>query len=285
LHKLKLSYFPGCSLGATAKEYDMSARAACQGLGIELVELDDWVCCGATSGHSTNHMLSVALPSQNVALAQRAGMDLAIPCSACYNRVKKADYVLRNDDKMRQEIEDIVDFKYNDNVNVLSLLEVVSQLGEKAIAEKVQKPLKGLKVVCYYGCLLVRPPQVTCFDNTEFPMSLDKIVKALGAEPIKWSYKTECCGASLSLTNKDVVHGMVGRIIDAAKEVEAMAIVTACPLCQSNLEMRQAKGTDLPAFYFTELIGLALGLPVTKKWLNLHLVNPNPLLQSLSLAD
>jgi len=282
---LKLSYFPGCSLGATAKEYDMSARAACQGLGIELVELDDWVCCGATSGHSTNHMLSVALPSQNVALAQRAGMDLAIPCSACYNRVKKADYVLRNDDKMRQEIEDIVDFKYNDNVNVLSLLEVVSQLGEKAIAEKVQKPLKGLKVVCYYGCLLVRPPQVTCFDNTEFPMSLDKIVKALGAEPIKWSYKTECCGASLSLTNKDVVHGMVGRIIDAAKEVEAMAIVTACPLCQSNLEMRQAKGTDLPAFYFTELIGLALGLPVTKKWLNLHLVNPNPLLQSLSLAD
>jgi len=282
---LKLSYFPGCSLGATAKEYDMSARAACQGLGIELVELDDWVCCGATSGHSTNHMLSVALPSQNVALAQRAGMDLAIPCSACYNRVKKADYVLRNDDKMRQKIEDIVDFKYNDSVNVLSLLEVVSQLGEKAITEKVQKPLKGLKVVCYYGCLLVRPPQVTCFDNTEFPMSLDKIVKALGAEPLKWSYKTECCGASLSLTNKDVVHGMVGRIIDAAKEVEAMAIVTACPLCQSNLEMRQAKGTDLPAFYFTELIGLALGLPVTKKWLNLHLVNPNPLLQSLSLAD
>jgi len=269
---LKLSYFPGCSLGATAKEYDMSARAACQGLGIELVELDDWVCCGATSGHSTNHMLSVALPSQNVALAQRAGMDLAIPCSACYNRVKKADYVLRNDDKMRQEIEDIVDFKYNDNVNVLSLLEVVSQLGEKAIAEKVQKPLKGLKVVCYYGCLLVRPPQVTCFDNTEFPMSLDKIVKALGAEPIKWSYKTECCGASLSLTNKDVVHGMVGRIIDAAKEVEAMAIVTACPLCQSNLEMRQAKGTDLPAFYFTEL----MPAPITSTEPTMLLLTINP---------
>ncbi len=282
---MKLSYFPGCSLEATAKEYDMSARAACQGLGIELVELKDWVCCGATSAHSTNHLLSVALPSRNVALAQEAGMDLAIPCSACYSRVKKADYVLRNDDELRQKIEDIVDFKYNDSVNVLSLLEVVSQLGEKAIAEKVQKPLKGLKVVCYYGCLLVRPPQVTHFDNTEHPMSLDKIVKALGAEPIQWSYKTECCGASMSITSKDVVHGMVGRIIDAAKEVEAMAIVTACPLCQSNMEMRQAKGTNLPAFYFTELIGLALGLPAAKKWLNLHLVNPNPLLQSLSLAD
>ncbi|KAF1085388.1 succinate dehydrogenase/fumarate reductase iron-sulfur subunit [Sporotomaculum syntrophicum] len=282
---MRLSYYPGCSLKATAKEYDMSARDACKGLGIELVELDDWVCCGATCAHSTNHMLSIALPSQNVALAQRAGMDLAIPCAACYSRVKKADYVLRNDDVMRQKVEDIVDFKYNASVNVHSLVEVVGQLGEKAIAEKVQKPLKGLKVVCYYGCLMVRPPQVTCFDNTEHPMFLDNIVKALGAEPIQWSYKTECCGASLSLTSKDVVHGMVGRIIDAAKEVEAMAIVTACPLCQSNLEMRQAKGTDLPAFYFTELIGLALGLPATKKWSNLHLVNPNPLLQSLSLAD
>lgn len=282
---MKLSYYPGCSLKATAKEYDMSARAACQGLGIELVELDDWICCGATCAHSTNYMLSIALPSQNLALAQRAGMDLAIPCASCYSRVKKADYVLCNDEEMRRNIEDIVDFKYNGSVNVLSLVDVISQLGEKAIAEKVQKPLKGLKVVCYYGCLMVRPPEVTCFDNTEHPMLLDKIVKALGGEPIQWAYKTECCGASLSLTSKDVVHGMTGRIIDAAKEVEAMAIVTACPMCQSNLEMRQPKDANMPSLYFTELIGLALGLPDTKKWFNLHLVNPNPLLQSLSLAD
>ncbi len=273
-------------MGSTAKEYDMSARVACQALGIELVELKDWVCCGATSAHSTNHLLSVALPSRNVALAQEAGMDLAIPCSACYSRVKKADYVLRNNDDMRQEIENIVDFKYNGSSNVVSLLEVVSQLDTKAITEKVQKPLKGLKVVCFYGCLLVRPPEVTQFDNTENPMSMDKIVKALGAETIQWSYKTDCCGANLGLTSTKVVQGMVKRLIDAAKEVEAMAIVTACPLCQSNLEMRrEERGTDLPAFFFTELIGLALGLPDTKKWFNLHLVNPNPLLQSLSLAD
>ncbi|AGL01596.1 CoB--CoM heterodisulfide reductase iron-sulfur subunit B family protein [Desulfoscipio gibsoniae] len=284
---MKLSYFPGCSLGSTAKEYDMSARAACQALGMELVELKDWVCCGATSAHSTNHLLSVALPSRNVALAQEAGMDLAIPCSACYSRVKKADYVLRNNDDLRKEIEGVVDFKYNGKVNVVSLLEaLVSQVGVEAIANKVQKPLKGLKVVCFYGCLLVRPPEVTNFDNTENPMSMDKIVKALGAETIQWSYKTDCCGANLGLTSTKVVQGMVNRLIEAAKEVEAMAIVTACPLCQSNLEMRRKeKGTDLPAFFFTELIGLALGLPDTKKWFNLHLINPNPLLQSLSLAD
>ncbi|WP_347491148.1 CoB--CoM heterodisulfide reductase iron-sulfur subunit B family protein [Desulfoscipio sp. XC116] len=284
---MKLSYFPGCSLGSTAKEYDMSARIACQALGMDLVELNDWVCCGATSAHSTNHLLSVALPSRNVALAQETGLDLAIPCSACYSRVKKADYVLRNDDDMRKEIESIVDFKYNGNINVVSLLEAITnQIGTDAIAKRVQKPLTGLKVVCFYGCLLVRPPKVTNFDNPENPMSMDRIVKALGAEPIPWSYKTDCCGANLGLTSTKVVQGMVNRLIEAAKEVEAMAIVTSCPLCQSNLEMRRKeRGTDLPAFYFTELIGLALGLKETKKWLNLHLINPNPLLQSLSLAD
>lgn len=284
---MKLSYFPGCSLGSTAKEYDKSARAACQALDVELVELKDWVCCGATSAHSTNHMLSIALPSRNVALAQEAGMDLAIPCSACYSRVKKADHILRHDGELRKEIEGIVDFKYNRKINVVSLLEaLVSLVGVEAIAKKVQKPLKGLRVVCFYGCLLVRPPEVTCFDNTENPMSMDNIVKALGAEAIQWSYKTDCCGANLGLTSTKVVQGMVNRLIEAAKEVEAMAIVTACPLCQSNLEMRrQERGTELPTFYFTELIGLALGLPDAKKWFNLHLINPNPLLQSLSLAD
>jgi len=168
---------------------------------------------------------------------------------------------------------------------VLPLVSVIEQLGEKAIAEKVKKPLKGLKVACYYGCLMVRPPEVTGIENPEHPMLLDNIMKALGAEPLKWSYKTECCGASLSLTTKDVVHGMVARIIDSAKEIGAMAIVTCCPLCQPNLEMRQAKDANMPTFYFTELIGLAMGQPNATKWLNMHLVNPNPLLQSLSLAD
>ncbi|SFF99568.1 heterodisulfide reductase subunit B [Desulfotomaculum arcticum] len=283
---MKLSYFPGCSLGSTAKEYDMSARAICQALGIDLVELKDWVCCGATSAHSTNHLLSIALPSRNLALAQEAGVDLAVPCSACYSRVKKADYAMRNNDDMRNEVEKIVDFKYNGKVNVYSLIEaLVSTVGVDTIAKSVKKPLKGLKVVCFYGCLLVRPHEVTCFDNKENPVSLDNVMKALGAEVMPWSYKTDCCGANLGLTSSSVVQGMVGRLLDAAKEAGAMAIVTACPLCQSNLEMRRKEySTELPAFYFTELIGMAMDLPDCNKWFNLHLIDPKPLLQSLSLA-
>lgn len=283
---MKLSYFPGCSLGSTAKEYDLSARAACQALGLELVELKDWVCCGATSAHSTNHMLSVALPSRNIALAQEVEMDLVIPCSACYSRVKKADYTLRNNDAMRKEIESVIEFKFNGKVNVYSLVEaLVKNIGVDTIGKSVKKPLTGLKVVCFYGCLLVRPPEVTRFDNSENPVSLDKIVKALGAEPLPWSYKTDCCGANLGLTSSSVVQGMVGRLIEAAQEAGAMAIVTACPLCQSNLEMRRKqRNTDLPTFYFTELIGMALDLPEWKKWLSLHLIDPLPLLRSLSLA-
>ncbi len=283
---MKLSYFPGCSLESTAKEYDMSARSACQALGLELVELEDWVCCGATSAHSTNHTLSVTLPAKNIALAQEQGADLAVPCSACYNILKKTDYTLRNDEDMRVKTEQITNFKYSGEINILSLLEaVVTKVGVKSIAKSVKKPLQGLNVVCYYGCLLVRPPEVTQFDNRENPESLDNIINSLGARAIPWAYKTDCCGASLSLTSADIVQKMVGRLMDAAKEAGANAIVTACPLCQSNLEMRRQKGdTNIPAFYFTELIGLALDLPDTNRWFKLHLVDPLPLLKSLSLA-
>lgn len=284
---MKLSYYPGCSLGATAKEYDLSTRAVCQALGIELVELKDWVCCGATSAHSINHLLSIALPARNLALAQESGMDLAIPCSACYNRVKKADYNMQNNEAMRKEVEQIVDFNYDGIINVYSLIEaLINTVGVNAIAKSVKKPLTGLKVVCFYGCLLVRPPEITRFDNCENPVSLDDVVKGLGAESISWSYKTDCCGANLSFTSSHVAQGMVSRLVDAAKEAGAMAIVTACPVCQANLEMRRKeRGTDLPVFYFTELIGMALDLPNYNKWLNMHLINPRPLLQSLSLAD
>lgn len=282
---MKLSYFPGCSLESTGKEYDMSTRAVCKALGIELEELKDWVCCGATSAHSTNHTLSVTLPARNIALAQERGADLTTPCSACYSMLKKADYTLRNDEKMRLKTEQITGFKFNASVNVLSLPEaVITAVGVKSIAKNVKKPLKGLNVVCYYGCLLVRPPEVTQFDHRENPESLDNIVNSLGARTIPWSYKTDCCGASLSITTPGVVEKMVARLLSAAREAGADAIVTACPLCQSNLEMRRKKEeTDLPAFYFTELIGLAMELPNTEQWFKLHLVDPRPLLNSLSL--
>lgn len=283
---MKFSYFPGCSLGSTAKEYDMSTRAVCQALGIELLELNDWVCCGATSAHSTNHTLSLALPARNISLAQEAGLDLTIPCSACYNIIKKADYYMRHDNNIKAQMEQIVEFQYTGAINVLSLLElIVTKVGINTLAQKVKKPLKDLKVVCFYGCLLVRPPKITGFDDPENPTTLDNIIKSLGAKVKTWSYKTDCCGANLGLTSGNVVRGMVGRLLAAAEEAGAQAMVTACPLCHSNLEMRRSKGNgNMPVFYFTELIGLAMDLPESNKWFKLHLVDPYPLLRSLSLS-
>ncbi|MFZ5595653.1 MAG: CoB--CoM heterodisulfide reductase iron-sulfur subunit B family protein [Bacillota bacterium] len=282
---MKLSYYPGCSLESTAKEYNSSALAVSKALGIDLIEIKDWSCCGATSAHSVNQLLSYALPARNIDLAQKSGYDLAIPCAACYSRLKRTDHVLRNDPCKKKEIEDIVNFRYTGDIRVMSLLETYSTKLEPAeIAKKVKKPLTGLKVACYYGCLLVRPPEITCFDNPEYPMSMDRLMKAIGAEPVKWSYKTDCCGASQSMTSSQRVVKMVSRIIDMAEEAGAQAIVTACPLCQMNFESRREARQTIPAFFFTELIGLALGLKDNSEWLTKHIVDPMPLLRSLSLA-
>ncbi|MGQ9556755.1 MAG: CoB--CoM heterodisulfide reductase iron-sulfur subunit B family protein [Desulfurispora sp.] len=281
---MELAYYPGCSLEASAKEYNLSALAVSMALGLRLKELDDWACCGATSAHSTNHMLSLALPARNLAIAQEGGLDITIPCAACYSRHKKADYVLRHDQQKRSELEDIVNFKYQGNIKVLSLLETYyDKVGLKAIAGKVVKPLTGLKLACYYGCLLVRPPEITGFDNPENPVSLDQIMSAIGAQPVKWSYKTDCCGANLSATSSSTVTPLVTRIINMAVEAGAQAIVTACPLCQLNLEVRRDNCADIPVFYFTELLGLAMELPGSDKWLIKHFIDPMPLLRSLKL--
>lgn len=282
---MDLSYYPGCSLESSAKEFDYSALAVGKALGINFIELKDWSCCGATSAHATNHLLAASLPARNIAIAQEKGLDLAIPCAACYGRLKRADYILRNDQCQKQELEEIADFKFNGKVSVMSLLETFStRVDAQEIAKQVKKPLKGLKTACYYGCLLLRPVEVTRFDNAENPQSMDQLMKVIGAEPVRWSYKTDCCGANLSLTSSQTVVKMVTRILDMAEEAGAQAIVTACPLCQMNLESRRGDRTDIPVFYFTELMGLAMGLTDCSKWFGMHIVDPFPLLRSLSLA-
>lgn len=272
----KVAYYPGCSLEATGKEYDLSTKAVCVALGLELAELEDWSCCGATSAHNLDHLLSMALPARNIALAQGMSLDVAVPCAACFSRLKKADYVLQNNEGMRKQIEQTAGFVYNGSSRVMSLLEtLISIVGLETIKEKVTKPLGDLPVVCYYGCLLVRPPEVAGFDRVEHPVMMDRLVEVLGGKPLNWSYKTECCGASLALTNTSVVEGLVGRITEAAKEAGAAVIVTACPLCQSNLEMRQSRGVrTIPALYYTELMGLAMGLDSAVGWLEKHLIDP-----------
>lgn len=279
------SYYPGCSLHSTGLEYGLSTRAVFECLNIDLIELQGWNCCGASSAHALNHMLSLALPARNLALAQRAGYDLVAPCAACFNRMKSADYTLRSDPQTREEVEAIVGFEYTGEIGVRPVLAVLYEdYGVEPIAARIRKPLQGLRVVPYYGCLLVRPPQVTQFDDPDHPRVMAELLEAIGADVLPWSYATECCGAGLSLGRSDVVQGLVSRLADRAREAGADALVTACPLCQVNLEMRQTYEPKMPAFYFTELIGLALGLPQVSKWWSKHLIDPRPLLHSVGFA-
>lgn len=283
---MDLSYYPGCSLESSAKEYNLSAMSVGKALGLNLVEIEDWICCGASSAHGSSQLLAQALPARNIAIAQKSGRDLTIPCAACFNRIKKADHILRNDQCRRKQLEDVVDFQFTGQVNILSLLELFStRINPEEIKRQVKNPLEGMKLACYYGCLLVRPPEITHFDNPDNPQSLDNLMKSIGATPVMWSYKTECCGGNLSITAGETVKNLVTRLLNMATEAGAQAIVTACPLCQMNIEIRRdGSKTNLPAFYFTELMGLALGLTESKNWLEKHIVNPFPLLRSMSVA-
>jgi heterodisulfide reductase subunit B len=282
---LKLAYYPGCSLESTAVEYDLSSRAVCRAVGLELEELPDWSCCGASSAHGTNHLLSLALPARNIKLAQEAGLDIVAPCAACSNRLKFADYTLRHNREEREKVETAADFSFTGETAVLTMLEaVVTKAGIPAVKAAVVKPLAGLKLVCYYGCLLVRPLEVCTFDDPENPVSMDKLMAALGADVLDWSYKTDCCGAALTMPRAGTVTGLVGNLLEQATAAGAQAVVTSCPVCQSNLEMRRLHHGGPPVFFFTELMGLAFGLPGSQDWLKKHLVDPLPLLHKLSLA-
>ncbi len=281
---MRFSYYPGCTVHSTSLEYGLSTDAVFKALDVELVEIKDWNCCGAAATHSINPLLSLCLPARNIAIAQstEAG-PLVIPCAGCFNMLKRAEYVLKHDEAKRKEVEGIVEFTYQPSFEIKALMDViVNGIGLERIEERVKKPLKGLKAACYYGCALVRHPKVTQLDDPENPRFLDRLMKTLGAEPIEWSYKTDCCGADLALTYGNVVQKMVGKIVSMAKEAGAECLVTSCGLCQANLEMRQEAG--LPVFYFTELMGIAFDATGRGKWWGKHMISPKGLLESLGLS-
>jgi heterodisulfide reductase subunit B len=275
---LSVSYYPGCSLEGSAREFDASIRAAASALSIELRELDDWSCCGASAAHGASRELALGLAARNLALAERAGRDLVIPCASCFSRLKSAEHELLAGEAGQP-------FPVSRRLRLWDLAEFVAQ---EAVLERLRplvvRPLKGLKAVCYYGCLTQRPPKVTGATSPENPLSLDSITAALGAEPYPWSYKTDCCGASLALTRPDLVAGLVGRLAERAAECGADCLVVGCQMCQANLDSRQPEGGPrLPVLYFTELIGLALDLPEVGSWLSRHLIDARPLLAERGL--
>jgi len=264
---VKLAYYPGCSLDSSGVEYGLSTKRTAAILGIELEEIEDWNCCGATSGHNTNKLLSLALPARNLAIAEKTGLDVLAPCAACYNRFRSTEHAVRHDNELRQKIEEVIEMEYSASHDTLSIPDLLAnKVGIGSIKSKVVRPLKGMKAACYYGCLLVRPTEHTGWDDAEDPQSMDIVVQALGAKTVEWPFKTECCGAALATSRPDVGTKMIYDVLRNAKEAGAECIVTACPLCMMNLDMRQ-KGTEkkfnekfnIPIYYITELLAIACG--------------------------
>ena len=277
---MKYAYFPGCSLESTAWDFDRSTRAVCAALGIELEEIPDWVCCGSTPAHNSSHSLGVALPVLNLQKAHQLDSPVMCACASCYSRLRTANHLVQSQPESRELAQRLTGQPYDGGVAVEHVLDVlVNRFGLDEIRAKVRRPLSGLRVACYYGCLLTRPPEIVAFDDPENPTCMDDLLAAAGATPVQWPYKTECCGAGLSLTHSAIVGRLGYKLLRMAREAGAECLAVACPLCQVNLDLRQADAkraarradssdalaveSDLPGvpvLYVTQLLGLALGL-------------------------
>jgi heterodisulfide reductase subunit B len=273
---VRIGYYPGCSLESTAREYDLSFRAVAAKVGIELIEIPDWNCCGASSAHAVDPFLALALPARNLMIAEALELDITAPCAACFLRLMEAKKRMREDASLRKEIEEVLGRQYRGSTNVYHPLTVFSQPEVKRkIKRAVANRLKGLRVVCYYGCYLVRPPGITHLDDPENPTLMDELIGMTGVDVLDWSWKVDCCGGGHALLRPELVEPLVNEIVEGARKAGAHGIVTACPLCQSNLETRQKGPNSLPVFYFTELLGLAMGLnKEAEGWWKKHLITP-----------
>jgi heterodisulfide reductase subunit B2 len=262
------SYFPGCSLSATGVPYDQSLKTVSKVLNVELEELDDWNCCGATAYFSVSETLSHAISARNLAIAEKTRKDLVAPCSACYLGLRKTNDYLKEFADLRQRVDGALaaaGLNYQGTVHVRHLLDVyMNDVGLPAIKAKVGRPLVGLKVASYSGCQMVRPG--AGFDDMEFPVLLDQLVAGLGATPVKFPMAARCCGGAQMMTNEEMALRMCKNILLSAQENGADCIVTTCPLCQMNLDTQQGRingvfQTDfaLPVLFFTQLMGMAFG--------------------------
>lgn len=281
---MKYGYYPGCTLLTSAKEYDSSLRLSFARLGIELVTLDDWNCCGAVHGEGQG---VIALPARNLALAEAQGLDTLIaPCSGCYRNLRRASLTVAKDKATREMINANLpaDLQLRGQVRVLHPLYVLQRdLGFERIKAQVVRPLTAIKVAAYYGCMLTRPRDE--FDSPERPTGLDALLVALGATPVDYPYKAKCCGGALAISHSAVTAKLTGNVLTAAKSAGADVATLACPMCHTALDLYQGKAEravgqplELPVLYFTQLLGLALGLDAAALGFERHIVSPKPLL-------
>jgi heterodisulfide reductase subunit B len=277
---VNLGYYPGCALHGSSNDYEQSLRACLGALDVTLSEIDDWICCGATSAHSLNHKLAIALPARNLALAGRQGLDeMFAPCPMCSMQLLRAGQAMAADHKLRDEISAMVEAEVPNGPRVLNLIQVFQRVGLDKLKAAVKTPLKDLKPACYYGCLLVRPPTVVDFDDAEQPQSMEAVVAALGAKPVEWGSKTECCGAGMTMAKTETVLELSGKILANATAHGANCLVVACPMCHVNLDMKQGEAAeflgakfDLPVYYLSDIVGMALGLSATQLGVDRHFV-------------
>ncbi len=265
----RLGYYPGCSQSGTAAEYDISTRACCKALGIELADVPDWTCCGSTPAHTVDHHLAGALAARNLLQAEAAGFDrVTTPCPSCLAALKTADSHLA-DETYKAKVEALLGRPAPGPVDCQSTLQVLFEhIGPEGVKARVKRPLAGLRVAPYYGCILNRPPGLMAFDDPENPIAMDRLLEACGAEIVDFPFKTECCGAAFGMPRLDVMQRLSARILDMAESVGADCIAVACPLCQMNLDLRRGqvnsasgRNIQMPVPFFTQLMGLALGLP------------------------
>ncbi|PKK85030.1 MAG: disulfide reductase [candidate division Zixibacteria bacterium HGW-Zixibacteria-1] len=283
-------YFPGCSLKGTGRAYEESMLAVFEALKIPMKEIDDWNCCGATAYMSVSELKAFALSARNFALAEQQNGDngsaeMVVPCAACYLGLNKARRYLNEYKTLNDTVKRALaagGLEYHGHTKIRHPLDVlVNDIGTERIAEQVNRPLAGLKVACYYGCQLVRP--FADFDDQHDPTSMNRIVKALGGETIDWPLKTRCCGGSLTGTIQDVGLRLSYILLNEAKKRGSDVIITACPLCQFNLECYQPQiakrfggGGEIPVVYFTQLMGIAFGLEQRKLGMNRLFVRLQP---------
>jgi heterodisulfide reductase subunit B len=289
---MKYAYYPGCSAHSTARDMHESCLAVARNLGIELDEIKGWTCCGATSAHQTDRILAAALPVANLLLAKDMGLDMVVNCAACYNRTKTANYEVSSSKEVRNRVGAALEQDYDGSVKVRHFVEVLLQdVGILRLRKSFKRSLNGLKVACYYGCYLLRPAEVTGFDDPENPTSLERLVEAMGGESIDWPGKVDCCGGGLTLTRTDVPVKLSGSIIEKAQASGASCIAVACPMCQISLDLRQkdiekasGKQFGMPILYITQLVGLCLGIPEKELGLQRLMVDPAAVVKSLAVV-
>jgi heterodisulfide reductase subunit B len=279
--QLDFSYFPGCSMATSAAESNASMMKAARILGLNLIELEDWNCCGSSSAQTLCKNLALGMAARNLSLAP-PGRPLVAMCPRCLHYLRHAQACLRQDPQTHRDLEKRWNRPIPLDLEIIHFLEVLVRFGLDRLKQSAKRSLKGLKFVPYYGCTVFRPPDLE--RQKYYQGEMENILTALGAESIVGAYTHRCCGSFLSATDPELVTPLVNEIIDSAVTAEAHCLVTACAMCQLNLEIRCSSQVKLPIFHFSEILALALGAEDYEDWFIRHLVNPRPLLQKLALV-